>query len=76
MTASFFSLLGNEIQNDLWDYHPMTVTDKQLKGEYRGGYWYEDDKDRVNSRYAFHFISKPSDVFTHSQTSAKESIFT
>jgi len=60
----FFALRGNEIQNDLWDYHPyasancaedtgnkfaqFVPTDK-----YQGGYWYFGN---VNARY-LHIIA-------------------
>ena len=60
----FFALRGNEIQNDLWDYHPYVEDDTQDAhdscyeqfvplGPYKGGYWYYND---VRGRY-LHIIA-------------------
>jgi len=70
MNRFFVSLRGNEIQNDLWDYNPLTVIDSDLKGNYLGGYWYEDDIDhRVNSRYlhivALKTVNDPPERFNY-----------
>lgn len=57
----FLCLRGNEIQNDMWDYDPdVKSTDEEVKGPYRGGYWYNGDENyaekKVASRY-LHIIS-------------------
>jgi hypothetical protein len=52
----FLGLRGNEIQNNLWDYHPHQEdeTEEQLDNydeyiqlepndKYKGGYWFPDD---------------------------------
>ena len=60
----FFALRGNEIQNDLWDYHPYKedkcedCEDSKYNqyvplGPYRGGYWYPGD---IRGRY-LHIMS-------------------
>ena len=42
----FPCLRGNEIQNDMWDYDPITVTDEDVKGQYLGGYWYNIELEK------------------------------
>ena len=36
----FLGLRGNEVQNNLWDYHPHEEDKAEPNDRYRGGYWY------------------------------------
>ena len=60
----FLALRGNEIQNNLWDYHPHEDEEEDNNNpydwiyeqispsdKYRGGYFYEDHEDRAFARY-------------------------
>ena len=51
MCRYFLSLRGNEVQNNLWDYHPHDEEDGEDQNDleysqlepndrYRGGYWF------------------------------------
>ena len=70
----FFALRGNEIQNDLWDYHPYKedwsedCEDSEFSqyvplGPFRGGYWYHND---ARGRY-LHIISLKNQTLDENQ---------